>query len=65
MNTFLLKLDLKFQDLANREEGQEMVEYALIVALVSFGAVTGMMALAGALNKTFVQISSTLGNYTT
>jgi pilus assembly protein Flp/PilA len=65
MNTLLLKLYVRFQALASREEGQEMVEYALVVALISFGAVTGMMALAGALNKAFAQISSTLGNYST
>jgi Flp pilus assembly pilin Flp len=41
-----------------------LVEYALIAALVSFGAVSGMMVLAGALNKVFAQISSTLGSYT-
>jgi pilus assembly protein Flp/PilA len=65
MNTLLLKLYVKFQVLATREEGQELVEYALVVALVSFGAVTGMLALAGALNKAFAQISSTLGSYST
>jgi pilus assembly protein Flp/PilA len=65
MNTLFLKLYVKFQDLASREDGQEMVEYALIVALVCFGAVSGMMALSGALNKVFLQISSTLGSYTT
>jgi Flp pilus assembly pilin Flp len=64
MNNLLLKLYVKFQDLACREEGQELVEYALIAALVSFGAVSGMMVLAGALNKVFAQISSTLGSYT-
>ena len=28
MNTMLLKLYVKFQDLASREEGQDLVEYA-------------------------------------
>ena len=65
MNTFLLKLYVRFQDLASREEGQEMVEYALVVALISFGGITGMTALAGALNKAFAQISTTLGSYAT
>jgi Flp pilus assembly pilin Flp len=65
MNSFVLKLYVRFQGLACREEGQEVVEYALIVALISFGGVIGMRALAGALDKVFVQISSTLGGYTT
>jgi len=29
---------VKFQDLMNREEGQDLVEYALVVALIAFGA---------------------------
>jgi pilus assembly protein Flp/PilA len=65
MNTLLLKLYIKFQDLANRQEGQNLVEYALVVALISFGCMTGMTALAGALNKAFAQISTTLGSYST
>jgi pilus assembly protein Flp/PilA len=38
----LLKLYVKFQDLMSREEGQDLVEYALVVALIAFGAITGM-----------------------
>jgi pilus assembly protein Flp/PilA len=63
MNNTLLKLYVKFQDLASREEGQDLVEYALVVALIAFGATAGMSALAGGLNKAFNQISSTLGSY--
>jgi pilus assembly protein Flp/PilA len=63
MNSMLLKLYLKFQDLANREDGQDLVEYALIVALIGFSATVGMKALAVGLSKAFTQISSTLGSY--
>jgi pilus assembly protein Flp/PilA len=63
MNNTLLKLYVKFQDLASREEGQDLVEYALVVALIAFGATAGMSALAGGLNKAFNQISTTLGSY--
>jgi pilus assembly protein Flp/PilA len=63
MNTMLLKVYIKFQDLASREEGQDLVEYALVVALIAFGATAGMSALAGGLNKAFNQISTTLGTY--
>jgi len=31
----LIKLYVKFQDLMNREEGQDLVEYALVVALIA------------------------------
>jgi pilus assembly protein Flp/PilA len=63
MNTMLLKLYVKFQDLASREEGQDLVEYALVVALIAFGATAGMRALATGLNTAFSGISTTLGSY--
>jgi pilus assembly protein Flp/PilA len=63
MNNLLIKMYVKFQDLVNREEGQDLVEYALVVALIAFGATAGMKALAGGLNTAFGQISTTLGSY--
>jgi len=65
MNTMLLKLYVKIQDLASREEGQDLVEYALVVALIAFGATAGMKALATGLNSAFQGISTTLGSYIT
>ena len=41
MNDLLLKLYVLFQDLKNREDGQDLVEYAMMVALIAFGAVAG------------------------
>ena len=64
MNTMLLKLYVKFQDLASREEGQDLVEYALVVALIAFGATAGMKALANGLNTAFNNISTNLSTYT-
>jgi pilus assembly protein Flp/PilA len=61
MNTLILKMYVKFQDLASREEGQDLVEYALVVALIAFGAVAGMNALAKGLNTAFNTISNNLG----
>ena len=65
MNTMLLKLYVKFQDLASREEGQDLVEYALVVALIAFGATAGMKTLATGLNTAFNNISTTLASYIT
>lgn len=62
MNNMLLKLFVKFQDLVSREEGQDLVEYALVVALIAFGAVAGMKVLAGGLNNAFNTISTTLAS---
>jgi pilus assembly protein Flp/PilA len=61
---FLLqKLYMKLYFLIGNEEGQDLVEYALVVALIAFGATTGMKALSGALTKAFQGISTTLGSY--
>lgn len=46
--------------LLNRDEGQDLVEYALVVALIAFGAITGMGYLATGLNTAFSTIASTL-----
>jgi pilus assembly protein Flp/PilA len=43
-----------------REEGQDLVEYALIVALISLAAVVGMQALAGDINSAFSNVGSQL-----
>jgi pilus assembly protein Flp/PilA len=53
----------KLQNLASREDGQDLVEYALAVAFIAFAATTGMVALANGLNTVFTQISGTLGSY--
>jgi pilus assembly protein Flp/PilA len=60
MNNMLLKLYVKFQDLKNNEEGQDLVEYALVVALIAFGATAGMSTLATGINSAFDTISSKL-----
>jgi pilus assembly protein Flp/PilA len=62
MNNMLLKFYIKLQNLASREEGQDLVEYALVVALIAFGATAGMGALAGGINKAFDTISQTLAS---
>ena len=60
MNNLFLKLLIKFQDLAKRDEGQDLVEYALVVALIAFGATAGMSTLATGINAAFNTISSKL-----
>jgi len=62
MNQFLHQLYMKCQALKNQEEGQDLVEYALVVALIAFGATAGMGALAGGINNAFNSISTTLAS---
>jgi len=47
------------------EEGQGLVEYMLIVALVAFAATAGMNSLASSLNSAFSQIGTVVGQYIT
>jgi pilus assembly protein Flp/PilA len=47
------------------EEGQDLIEYALVVALIAFAATAGMSTLATALNAAFTGIGSTLTTYIT
>ena len=62
MNNLLLNFYIKLQNFARREEGQDLVEYALVVALIAFGATAGMSALAGGINNAFNTISNTLAS---
>jgi pilus assembly protein Flp/PilA len=63
MNTLFLRIYIKLQDLTRNEDGQDLVEYALLVALIAFGATSGMKVLATGLNHAFSNVSSTLGTY--
>jgi pilus assembly protein Flp/PilA len=42
------------------DTGQDLVEYALVVALIAFGATAGMSALGKGINTMFSHISTTL-----
>ncbi|MGA7343680.1 MAG: Flp family type IVb pilin [Terracidiphilus sp.] len=60
MNHLFLKLYVKVQDLMNREEGQDLTEYALLITLVAIAAVGGIKHVATAINTVFSNISNTL-----
>jgi pilus assembly protein Flp/PilA len=63
VNHLLLMLCIKLQDLINREEGQDLVEYALVVSLISFAATATMRSLAGGISTAFSGLNTTLGTY--
>ncbi len=50
----------ELQSLLRREDGQDLVEYALVVALIAFGAVAAMQGLSTEINTAFNVISSDL-----
>jgi len=59
MRDTLLKMYVKFQGLKN-DEGQDLVEYALLVALIALVCVSGVNNVATAINSVFTNISSSL-----
>jgi pilus assembly protein Flp/PilA len=65
MKDKLMKLSVKMQTMLMSEEGQDLIEYALVVALIAFAATAGMSSLATKLNAAFVGIGSTLTSYIT
>jgi pilus assembly protein Flp/PilA len=64
MKDNLLKLVLRMQVLLD-EEGQDLIEYALVVALIAFAATAGMNTLASSINAAFSSAGTTLSSYIT
>ncbi|HKF50293.1 MAG TPA: hypothetical protein VKB38_23225 [Terracidiphilus sp.] len=63
MKDTMLKLYIKMQNLKDRftqEEGQDLVEYALVVALIALAATAGMKTLASDISSAFTTIGTTL-----
>ena len=47
-------------NLLNDESGQDLIEYALVAALVGLGAVTAMRGLATSIGTAFTTVGTTL-----
>ena len=65
MKDKFLMLSVRLQTMLASEEGQDLIEYALVVALIALGATAGMKSLATAINNAFLSISTTLTGCTT
>jgi pilus assembly protein Flp/PilA len=61
-NDAVLRLHFRVRDLLVREEGQDLVEYALVVALIAFGGVVSMKGLSTEIKTAFNSISSDLAS---
>ena len=46
------------------ESGQDLIEYALICALIALGAIAGMKTVANYINNAFSSIGNTLNSAT-
>ncbi len=64
MKEKLLKLSVMLQIL-KEENGQDLIEYALIVALIAFAATAGMSSLASSINTAFNNMGTKLNGYIT
>jgi pilus assembly protein Flp/PilA len=60
MNRLYVKLVTNFQSLVASEEGQDLVEYALLVCLIALAAIAGVDKVANGVNNVFTRISSSL-----
>ncbi len=60
MNDRILKLYIRMQNLLSQDEGQDLVEYAMVVALIALAATAGMGKLATSLNGAFTSLGTTL-----
>ena len=64
MKDFLTKWYVKAQ-IFREENGQDLIEYALVVALIAFAATVGMATVASRINAAFVAIGNKVTSYTT
>jgi len=64
MQDKLMKLYVQAQTIRESlksEEGQDLIEYALVVALIAFAATAGMGQVATGINTAFNHIATRLG----
>lgn len=44
------------------DSGQDLIEYALVVALICFAAIVGMSTVAGGINEAFSKVATKLSS---
>jgi pilus assembly protein Flp/PilA len=54
----------ELQNLMLREEGQDLIEYAMVVALIAFATTAAMQTAAGGVNTVFTTVATTLSSAT-
>ena len=55
-----IRMYLAAKSLRDREEGQAMVEYALILSMVSVGAITVLSLIGGNISSIFSDVNAKL-----
>jgi pilus assembly protein Flp/PilA len=63
----MLELYIKIQTLAGAlldEQGQDLVEYGLLLVLIALAAATGIRGVASSIGNVFTRVGTKLGTYT-
>lgn len=60
MNKALLKLCVKLQGLQVGEEGQDLVEYSLLVSLIALVCISSISNVAAAVTTVFGNVSASM-----
>jgi pilus assembly protein Flp/PilA len=63
MKTLIFKVFVHIRGL-REEHGQDLIEYALIAALIALAATTGMSSVATSINAAFGSVGTHLATYT-
>jgi pilus assembly protein Flp/PilA len=62
MRDFLMKLYVKAQ-IFREDNGQDLIEYALLAGLIALAATAGMTTVAGDINNAFTTIGGKVTSY--
>jgi pilus assembly protein Flp/PilA len=62
MHTLFPEFAVKLRNLMVREDGQDLIEYTLVLVLVAFGATAAVKALGGGLDFAFTFIRDSLAS---
>jgi pilus assembly protein Flp/PilA len=60
MNNLLLKLFINLQNLRKSDQGQDLVEYALLCSLIALAMITGIKSVATTVTQVFTNVSTSL-----
>jgi pilus assembly protein Flp/PilA len=60
MNNMLARLYLRLHDLKRDEQGQDLVEYALLVSLIALLCIASISHIATSVNSAFSNVSTSL-----
>ncbi len=60
MQGTIRRLYVKLQNLASKKDGQDLVEYALLLTMISLALISGVSGIANAVTNVFTNVSSSL-----